>query len=131
MLLTKHEGEAFHNQTVYISGQAFIRCKFIACTLILRETLYHLDVIPGRIFRREDTEQGASGAGKVLDFAAEIATESIDPNPHALTGSHPFELRLLEVRRNPDIVKGHDHHQPLPWLEALTKLNRLPSNHAA
>ena len=42
MLLTKHEGEAFHNQTVYISGQAFIRCKFIACTLILRETLYHL-----------------------------------------------------------------------------------------
>ena len=42
MLLTKHEGETFHNQTVYISGQAFIRCKFIACTLILRETLYHL-----------------------------------------------------------------------------------------
>src|SRR5205085_12454873 len=42
MLLTKHEGETFQNQTVYISGQAFIRCKFIACTLILRETLYHL-----------------------------------------------------------------------------------------
>ncbi|HWE03947.1 MAG TPA: hypothetical protein VG326_16200 [Tepidisphaeraceae bacterium] len=42
MLLTKHEGETFHNQTVYISGQAFIRCKFVACTLILRETLYHL-----------------------------------------------------------------------------------------
>jgi hypothetical protein len=42
MLLTKHEGETFQNQTVYISGQAFIKCKFIACTLILRETLYHL-----------------------------------------------------------------------------------------
>lgn len=42
MLLTKHEGETFQNQTVYISGQAFIRCSFIACTLILRETLYHL-----------------------------------------------------------------------------------------
>lgn len=42
MLLTKHEGETFQNQTVYISGQAFIRCKFTACTLILRETLYHL-----------------------------------------------------------------------------------------
>src|SRR5665213_942022 len=42
MLLTKHEGEIFHNQTVYISGQAFIKCKFVACTLILRETLYHL-----------------------------------------------------------------------------------------
>jgi hypothetical protein len=43
MLLTKHEGETFQNQTVYISGQAFIRCKFIACTLVLRETIYHLE----------------------------------------------------------------------------------------
>jgi hypothetical protein len=43
MLLTKHENETFTNQTVYISGQAFIRCKFIACTLILRETIYHLE----------------------------------------------------------------------------------------
>ena len=43
MLLTKHEGETFRNQTVYISGQAFIRCQFIACTLVLRETVYHLE----------------------------------------------------------------------------------------
>lgn len=43
MLLTKHEGETFQNQTVYISGQAFVRCKFIACTLVLRETIYHLE----------------------------------------------------------------------------------------
>jgi len=43
MVLTKHEGETFINQTVYISGQAFIRCKFVACTLVLRETIYHLE----------------------------------------------------------------------------------------
>src|SRR5438093_10712252 len=43
MLLTKHEGETFRNQTVYISGQAFIRCTFTACTLVLRETIYHLE----------------------------------------------------------------------------------------
>src|SRR6187455_3353113 len=43
MLLTKHEGETFLNQTVYISGQAFIRCTFVACTLVLRETVYHLE----------------------------------------------------------------------------------------
>ena len=41
MLLTKHENETFQNQTVYISGQAFIRCKFIACTLVLRDAIYH------------------------------------------------------------------------------------------
>src|SRR5438105_15285421 len=43
MLLTKHQGETFLNQTVYISGQAFVSCKFVACTLILRETTYHLE----------------------------------------------------------------------------------------
>ncbi len=43
MLLTKHEGETFSNQTVYISGQAFVRCTFVACTLVLRETVYHLE----------------------------------------------------------------------------------------
>ena len=43
MLLTKHENVTFTNQTVYISGQAFIRCNFVACTLVLRETVYHLE----------------------------------------------------------------------------------------
>ena len=43
MLLTKHEGVTFQNQTVYISGQAFVRCNFVACTLVLRETVYYLE----------------------------------------------------------------------------------------
>lgn len=43
MLLTKHENQTFVNQTVYISGQAFINCSFTACTLVLRETIYHLE----------------------------------------------------------------------------------------
>jgi hypothetical protein len=43
MLLTKHDGVTFQNQTVYISGQAFIRCRFVGCTLVLRETVYYLE----------------------------------------------------------------------------------------
>jgi hypothetical protein len=43
MLMTKHENETFTNQTVYLSGQAFINCKFVACTLVLREMVCHLD----------------------------------------------------------------------------------------
>jgi hypothetical protein len=43
MLLTKHEGVLFQNQTVYLSGQAFIRCTFTACTMVLRETVYYLE----------------------------------------------------------------------------------------
>lgn len=42
MLLTKHEGVRFQNQTVYISGQAFVNCTFVDCTLVLRETIYYL-----------------------------------------------------------------------------------------
>ena len=43
MHITKHEGENFHNETVYISGQAFVRCSFVACTLVLRETVYYME----------------------------------------------------------------------------------------
>jgi len=43
MLLTKHEGVTFKDQTVYISGQAFVRCQFIGCTLVLRETVRYLE----------------------------------------------------------------------------------------
>jgi hypothetical protein len=43
MLLTKHEGTTFKDQTVYISGQAFVRCHFISCTLVLRETVRYLE----------------------------------------------------------------------------------------
>ena len=43
MLLTKHEGATFTNETVYISGQAFVRCSFIACTLVLRESVYYME----------------------------------------------------------------------------------------
>lgn len=42
MLLTKHEGVKFQNQTIYISGQAFMNCTFTDCTLVLRETIYYL-----------------------------------------------------------------------------------------
>jgi len=42
MLLTKHEGVKFQNQTLYISGQAFVNCTFTDCTLVLRETIYYL-----------------------------------------------------------------------------------------
>ena len=43
MLLTKHENQVFQNQTIYISGQAFVGCTFTGCTLVLRESVYHMD----------------------------------------------------------------------------------------
>jgi hypothetical protein len=43
MLLTKHDGVTFKDQTIYLSGQAFVRCRFIGCTLVLRETVKYLE----------------------------------------------------------------------------------------
>lgn len=43
MFLTKHDGQTFANQTIYISGQAFINCTFTGCTLVLREAICHLE----------------------------------------------------------------------------------------
>jgi len=43
MLLSKHEGLTFQNQTIYISGQAYVRCRFVGCTLVLRETVKYLE----------------------------------------------------------------------------------------
>jgi len=43
MHLTKYEGETFTNQTIYISGQAFVRCKFVSCTLVLREAVHYME----------------------------------------------------------------------------------------
>lgn len=35
MHLTKHENETYRAQTLYISGHAYLNCKFEACTLIV------------------------------------------------------------------------------------------------
>ena len=43
ILLTKHENETIENQTVYLNGQAFLHCKFKACTLVIRESIYDLE----------------------------------------------------------------------------------------
>lgn len=38
ILLTKHEGEAFRSQTVYIAGHGFQNCTFDNCTLVVTNT---------------------------------------------------------------------------------------------
>jgi hypothetical protein len=40
--LTPHQDEEFVSQTVYLSGHAFIRCKFERCTFIVTNTPFVL-----------------------------------------------------------------------------------------
>ena len=52
MLLTKHENETFLNQTVYTSGQAFVRCNFIACIVIIGVVVrWFVDPLAGPLHR--------------------------------------------------------------------------------
>jgi hypothetical protein len=35
MLLTKHEDQVFADQTIFATGQAFIRCQFVRCSVVV------------------------------------------------------------------------------------------------
>jgi len=43
-VLTKHENESVRESDRVYQRQAFINCTFTACTLVLRETVYHWSV---------------------------------------------------------------------------------------
>ena len=96
-----------------------------------REPLHHFDVVPGRVFRREQAEERTCGTRKALHFALIIASETVNADCGGLAGYHPFELRLFEVCSDPDVVQGNDHKQALPRLDTMSKLNRFSSDNAA
>ena len=96
-----------------------------------REPLHHFHVVPGGIFWGKQTKQRAGGPGKALDFTLVVVPKGVHTNGDRLSRSHPFELRLLEVGRDPDIVQRNDYEQALSWLYAMTELNSLSSDHAA
>jgi hypothetical protein len=83
MRLTKHEGETFTSQTVYISGQAFVRCNFVACTLVLRETIYYME---GCTFERcnwhldcilpWDSREAVNAVQVIMDLVRQGQTET-------------------------------------------------------
>jgi hypothetical protein len=43
MILSKHQDKSFDSQTVFVSGGAFLRCKFTDCTLVMTNDNFHLD----------------------------------------------------------------------------------------
>lgn len=43
MYLTKHENKTFESETVMLSGNAYIRCTFNSCTLLLMNLAAHME----------------------------------------------------------------------------------------
>src|SRR4029077_20568784 len=95
------------------------------------ETLHYFHVVSGRVFWRKQTEKRTARAWKTLPFPLVVPSESVDANRHKLARSHPFQLRLFEVRGDPDVVQWNNDEQALSRLDAVTELNRFSSNHAA
>src|SRR5207302_1045648 len=52
------------------------------------ESLHHFHVVPGRIFRRKEAEERASGARKAVHFGLVVAPEGINADCDRLTRSH-------------------------------------------
>src|SRR5258706_1693944 len=96
-----------------------------------RDPLQYFHVVSGRVLWRKQTEKRTGRAWKTLHFPLVVASESVDANCHRLATPHPFELRLFEVRGDPDVVQWNNDEQALSRLDAVTELNRFPSNHAA
>src|ERR1700746_1721125 len=95
------------------------------------EPLHYFHVVSGRVLWRKQTEKRTGRAWKTLHFPLVVPSESVDANCHKLARPHPFELRLFEVRGDPDVVQRNNDKQALSRLDAVTELNRFPSNHAA
>src|SRR5882757_428432 len=85
------------------------------------EPLHHFHVIPGRVFRRKEAKERTSGAREAFYFPLVIAPEGVDADRDRLTRPHPFELRLFEVRSDPNVVHRYDHKQALSRLNAVTE----------
>jgi hypothetical protein len=70
-----------------------------------RQPLYNFDKIAGRIFRGKQTQQRSRSAWKVFNGPFVIAPECIYMDTYGLVRPHEFELGLLEVCRNPDVIE--------------------------
>src|SRR6188472_2300842 len=63
-----------------------------------RHALDDLDVVPGRVFRREQAEAGPGGGGQAVDLALEDSpAECVHLDGGPLAVAHLGELGLLEV----------------------------------
>src|SRR5262249_49987001 len=81
--------------------------------------LHDLDVIAGGILRRQEREGGARSRLDAGDMAADAAVRiSVNRERHRLSRPHRVELGLLEIRRDPNLVRN-EHGQSRAGLREL------------
>src|SRR6267142_5455420 len=96
-----------------------------------RHALHHLDEIAGGIFRRKQAHDRPSGARHAFYIAVICDAERIHFDVRCLARLHSFELRLLEVGGDPNILKLADYQKLLASLDMLPNLDSLFVHHTA
>src|SRR5204862_897913 len=67
--------------------------------------------------------------GNALDMSFEFASAvGIDFDRDRLSHTHTGELRLLEIRSDPDLFERNDRHERLARLNDLPRLDALPAD---
>ena len=75
-----------------------------------RNALHDFHIVASRILRRQQAEARAAGAGDAIHFAVVFSAVGVDFNRDALADLHFAELRLFEIRGDPDVVEIDDLH---------------------
>ena len=64
--------------------------------------------IAARVIGRQQTERRAGRRRNAVDVSRVRAIVGIDRDTRRLSGPHTLELRLLEIRRDPDVVERRE-----------------------
>src|SRR5439155_21779618 len=76
-----------------------------------RHALDNLHVVPSRVLARQQAEPRAGGRRNAVDVTLELlAAVRIHLDGGPLAGPHGGELRLLEVRGDPDVLEWNERH---------------------
>ena len=91
-----------------------------------RHTLDDLYVIAGRVLGRQNAESRTCAGLKAFDLAVKsLVRIRVDLDIDRLADLHVLELRFLEIRDDPDLVRLRDRHQRRADLDELAFFDRL------
>src|SRR5208282_578507 len=98
-----------------------------------RYALHNFDVIAGGVFGREQAEARTAGASDGIDMPLVGLAVRIHRDVSRQTWLHLLELRLLEVRRDPEVAfaERNNLHHLLAGLHVLTDLNGAVADDSA
>src|ERR1035437_7413725 len=98
-----------------------------------RYALHYFDVVAGSVFGWQQAEARAAGAGGGIDMSLVGLAVRIHHDVYRQAGLDVFKLRLLEIRRDPEVrlIERNDLHHLLAGLHVLTGLDGAVADHSA